>query len=875
MDFTKILTIENINKLNTSEKFNDVILSNDFYDKPGNQHYRLLSYFSTLFNNSNIIEIGTHMGESAIALSYNETNTIYTFDIIDKIKPDKKPKKNVNYIIDDIMTNDLSRSKWMETILSSSFIFLDVDPHNGHMEYNFYLFLKENNYKGFVICDDIWYFKDMRDNFWYKIDDKYKYDISHLGHWSGTGIINFNKQNLFYKNELSNWTLFTSYFNLTKFSDASDEINKRDKNYYLSHSLSTMCLPYNLVIYCDSESYEDIYKLRPDYLREKTKYYIIEFDDIKFKNNSVYDNLTFHKCRNKIIDNRKQKPYHFDNRNTASYYLFCMSRYVLMKELIQQNPFDSTHFCWINFCIERMGYSNLKYLNEALSVNRNKFSTCYIDYIPDELVFNTNEYYKWGRCGMCSGFFTGNKEYMYKVCDLIEEKFLLYLSLGYGHADEQLYSPVYFENKELFEHYYGDYQQMITNYKYIYESPERPVMNFISNSFKHNNFNKCIECCEFILKSLELEKCNLGNDYYNLLMENYIVSKFNTHFYLNKYVSIKNELKSVYDIIQKSLNKGDNSSCFKYCEILLNYINNNNIDCPSDIYFKIYFCYYVSSFYFNKNKSYEIVDKIFSLCNENKDFKDEYKKNKEFYDNQFKFINYKKNNMKLAYYTCFFGGNNNYSFLIPPIPSEEYSCYYFTNNKDIYDKLKDTGFIRVFIDNIPIYNNHNKDSMSYKIYRCNPYDYGILKDYDYLCWFDNKLQVFDHKIDELVYELDKSNKSIIFTRHPYYKKYNNIWDEYNLSMNIEKYKKEESKQFNYINKMIDKGYDISNENNYLSAGFIIRKNNKTSKEFGLEWFNNILECGIQDQISLYFISQDYSEHIKEIEHQFLWKYFFE
>ena len=30
----------------------------------------------------------------------------------------------------------------------------------------------------------------------------------------------------------------------------------------------------------------------------------------------------------------------------------------------------------------------------------------------------------------------------------------------------------------------------------------------------------------------------------------------------------------------------------------------------------------------------------------------------------------------LAFYTCFFGGRNNYSFLIPPIPSIKYDCYY-------------------------------------------------------------------------------------------------------------------------------------------------------------------------------------------------------
>ena len=634
MNFDELLDIKLIEEINLKTFLN---LSDDFYESPDNQHYKLLAYFSSIFNNIHIIEIGTHFRESAIALSYNKNNTIYTFDIINKVSQEKKQTNNIKFIIDDVITNMETRDKWKDIILSSTFIFLDIDLHNGIMEYNFYLFLKENNYQGFVICNNIWYFKEMRDNFWYKIPYEYRYDISHIGHLFGTGILTFNKNIKFNKNDNDDWTLVTAYFNLTKCPDASEEINKRNKLYYFSHSISTLCLPYNLIVYCDNESYDDIFKLRPEYLREKTIYKIIEFDDISLNNE------TFNNYRNIININRINNPYFFDNRNTASYYLFCLSRYIMLNETIELNPFNSKYFCWINFCIERMGYSNLKYLDEALSVKRNKFSTCYIDYIPHELIKNTKEYFKWGRCSMCSGFFTGNKEYMRDVCKLILDKFLYYLNLGYGHADEQLYSPVYFENPELFEHYYGDYQQMITNYKYVYESPENPIRNFINNSFKYENFEKCIECCEFILNSLKLKKCNLDNNNFNNLLEKYLISKLNTKYYLNyDFISMNEELNFCCNIIKKLLDEGKNNSCFHYCENVINYINKNNIICQGNIYFKIYFFYYVSSYYVceTKNNSIEIIRNILNICNTNKEFNDEYISNKFFYDQQFKFVNY-------------------------------------------------------------------------------------------------------------------------------------------------------------------------------------------------------------------------------------------
>ena len=158
---------------------------------------------------------------------------------------------------------------------------MDVDPHNGKIEYEFYNYLKSINFKGLLICDDVWFFKEMRDNFWYKIPNEEKLDISKYGHWSGTGLINFGEK--IEKNTNENWTLVTGYFNLTKCEDASQEIKDRDDKYYMSHAVSTMNLPYNLVVYCDEISYEKIKNMRPENLKEKTKYVIREFDEFAFE----------------------------------------------------------------------------------------------------------------------------------------------------------------------------------------------------------------------------------------------------------------------------------------------------------------------------------------------------------------------------------------------------------------------------------------------------------------------------------------------------------------------------------------------------------------------------------------------------------------
>lgn len=153
-----------------------------------------------------------------------------------------------------------------------------------------------------------------------------------------------------------------------------------------------------------------------------------------------------------------------------------------------------------------MGPKNVEELPRVFSGFRDKFSTCYIDYIPkDELPMALRT----GRCGMCSGFFTGRADYMKMFCDKIEAKFLYYLGLGLGHADEQLFSAVYFDNPEIFEVYYGDYTEMITNYNWIKERPSEPLRLLIRGSHAAGDHATCLPACEKLWESYLCGYANL------------------------------------------------------------------------------------------------------------------------------------------------------------------------------------------------------------------------------------------------------------------------------------------------------------------------------------------------------------------------------
>lgn len=191
------LTISKLKEL-TKNFPNDVIkyfgCINDIQDF-GKEHYKLLAGISRQLN-GNIIELGTHKGQSAVSLTYglkygNRINLI-TFDIIDVLFPQCKMWMNEYGIIFklDNLFDKIIREKYRKNIFDSDLIFIDVDPHNGIMEYEMYYYLKNNNYKGILLFDDIFLNENMK-QLWDKIDG-YKIDLTKVGHWSGTGMVSFS-----------------------------------------------------------------------------------------------------------------------------------------------------------------------------------------------------------------------------------------------------------------------------------------------------------------------------------------------------------------------------------------------------------------------------------------------------------------------------------------------------------------------------------------------------------------------------------------------------------------------------------------------------------------------------------------------------------
>jgi hypothetical protein len=153
-----------------------------FNERSSKEHYRLLTHISSLYNNINILDIGTLKGCSALALSTNNTNKVFSFNLDNQLELIDTPK-NIEFIIDNVING-----KYDDLILSSPIILLDTF-HDGVFEQEFLDYLLRINYKGNLLLDDIHLNKEMQ-IFWENIN-LLKNDITCIGHSTGTGIVYF------------------------------------------------------------------------------------------------------------------------------------------------------------------------------------------------------------------------------------------------------------------------------------------------------------------------------------------------------------------------------------------------------------------------------------------------------------------------------------------------------------------------------------------------------------------------------------------------------------------------------------------------------------------------------------------------------------
>lgn len=152
--------------------------------EPGKEHYKLLAWLSKTLGCKKLVEFGTYIGQGTVALSYDESKQVHTYDIYSWFPEDgsltAENRDNIETHICDYI-DDIP-----EIVKDCDLVFLDID-HTGVTERVIMSSLRKAGYRGLVLIDDTNLNDDMR-QFYAEIPEK-KIDVSSVGHWSGSGLV--------------------------------------------------------------------------------------------------------------------------------------------------------------------------------------------------------------------------------------------------------------------------------------------------------------------------------------------------------------------------------------------------------------------------------------------------------------------------------------------------------------------------------------------------------------------------------------------------------------------------------------------------------------------------------------------------------------
>ena len=284
-------------------------------------------------------------------------------------------------------------------------------------------------------------------------------------------------------------TFITCFFDLQK----RENSQRRNKDYYFEKAEFLFKQNQNIIFFIDPELQIDVWKRRKAHnLLDKT--YIVpirceDLDYVKAHLDATQKNFIQHPVHN-------FQP----GKETPLYILLTWSKFKLLNSGIELNPFNSTHFAWIDFGLSHIAKTTDTILHDCIQHFDDKIKILSMKHLARCELVDMNRYYDWIMGKMAAGFITGLKDNMLKLCQAFDVKVSETIKLGRAILEEQILPLIYTQNPQLFKLYYGDYDHILLNYNKIQGNIDLILTNVVW-SRERREFEMAFQICEALLDS--------------------------------------------------------------------------------------------------------------------------------------------------------------------------------------------------------------------------------------------------------------------------------------------------------------------------------------------------------------------------------------
>ena len=213
----------------------------------------------------------------------------------------------------------------------------------------------------------------------------------------------------------------------------------------------------------------------------------------------------------------------------------------------------------------------------------------------------------------------------------------------------------------------------------------------------------------------------------------------------------------------------------------------------------------------------------------------------------------------VAFVTGYTGHSTNAN--IPVVPSRGNS--FFINNLDaLAERAHAEGWVPVHIDMGTIdLLDYVQTTMAGKPMKVFPQTFvpnGT--QYDFVVWFDNKFNVNVKGTFDVVHAWDPVH-AVVMHKHPFLCCGADL--EFMESMKQDRYLKQKHQYLKYIAEEQVQGFPVHGERHFQTGFIVYNLHHEDTQSIQSMWMGHIHRCGIQCQISMYFVAQRFPTSIGE------------
>jgi len=287
------------------------------------------------------------------------------------------------------------------------------------------------------------------------------------------------------------------------------------------------------------------------------------------------EELNMYKYIDIVKSNREKYHPTKDDRTSIETHLICCSKFDFVLDIIHRNPFNTAKFGWID--------SNV-------GVN---FSKICIDYKKNMLL---------------SVLHNATEKFHIQILNTQDKKYI---------------------KTENLKEYYSEYRWIVCGCLFVTgKEIGIQILNDLNTVvMKHTMLGYGHGEEMFYLEILE--------KYYDDIIKSY--GEYNT--IVNNLIKLTTGAHYIYHVnILGYLQYGQHKECVECCEKIISAFDNFVIEMNYEIYLNILFSFYISSYYIDITKAKELAHKILQIVEKNPCMKIEFDKNKDYYNDQLKYV---------------------------------------------------------------------------------------------------------------------------------------------------------------------------------------------------------------------------------------------